>query len=433
MGAIIVTVDQSTPQWIQDLVKENYRLKKLNQNLKVNLARYKQKCLYLNAAMSLVPQNVWWVDEAGNFVFVNAEMTSLFDNEMTAQQLQNRNAYDFFRRAMPEHEVEKIIENDRYVNKSGGTVVFEENFTINGITRTFLSYKKSIYNYLDRKRGVIGVGIDITDRKLAEDALKDAMDHVEHVNDEKNQFLQNIRHDIRTPISNILGAAEVMQQMDSDPTQAEFLDAIVSSGNHLMGLFAQLLDFSKMSTEETPINLEDIDIAELLKEVQSNTYMAAHKKKLSFELDVATDIPGKVALDRMRLFRILTNLLNNAVKYTDEGSVKLAVGSLCDGKQIYFDVIDTGVGIAKKDFKKIFEPLTRLVNSHTGRYDGLGLGLSIVDRFVRELHGRIHLHSQKDKGSEFRVIVPCDWKQAEEEIKTSLDRQNADLETAPID
>ncbi len=401
-----MNIDHNTPQWIHDLVKENYRLRKLNQNLKANLARYKQKCLYLDSAMSLVPQNVWWIDETGVFVFVNAEMASLLNEELTAQQLMNENAYDFFRSAILDDEVDKIIENDQYVNDFGGTAVFEETYTIAGQTKTFLTYKKSIYSYLDRKRGVIGVGIDITERKLAEKTLQEAMDQVERVNDEKNQFLQNIRHDIRTPISNILGAAEVMKQMELDSVHAEFLDAIISSGNHLMGLFSQLLEFSKLSTEVTPVCNEKVCLHELLKEVQATTYMSAHKKAIDFELRIAEHVPSHIVVDRMRLFRVLVNLVNNAVKYTDDGFVKLIVGSLCQDKQIYFDVIDSGVGIVKKDFKKIFEPLTRLVNSHTGRYEGLGLGLSIVDKFVRELGGRIHLQSRKNHGSEFRVIIP---------------------------
>ena len=105
------------------------------------------------------------------------------------------------------------------------------------------------------------------------------------MHDEENQFLQNIRHDIRTPISNILGAAEVMQQMDLDPTHAEFLDAIISSGNHLMGLFTQLLEFSNLNTEKSPLTLESVCLETLLKEVQSTTYMEARKKGLDFSLD----------------------------------------------------------------------------------------------------------------------------------------------------
>jgi len=257
----------------------------------------------------------------------------------------------------------------------------------------------------------VGTIQDIEERKQFENELIKATQQAEESGRIKEQFLANMSHEIRTPMNSIIGFTELLLKNRSNLTsdQIQYLNTIQLSGNNLLTIINDILDFSKMESGNMPIENVRFDLINLIGDTFHSLEHMAKNKDLSFSYDIDKSVPRYVNSDFVRLNQVLVNLLNNAVKFTERGFIKLSVKSPKTTKKkrfIRFIVEDTGIGIEKEKINTIFNSFTQ-ANSKTARkYGGTGLGLAIVKKIVELMKGTVEIESKIGRGTKFAIELP---------------------------
>jgi signal transduction histidine kinase len=242
-------------------------------------------------------------------------------------------------------------------------------------------------------------------RRELEMATNLALKHeAESANRAKSAFLAGMSHELRTPLTAVLGYAELLAKRSPDPFSRECAAQIVSSGGHLLGLLNDLLDLAKVEAGRVDVHPAPVAVAEVVAEAAGLHAASAEQKELSLTTSIAPDVPATIVSDRVLLRQILTNLLNNAIKFTDGGSVALSVGRVED--RVVFAVADTGPGVAPELSEVIFERFRQGDAFLTRRHGGTGLGLALVKDLVGLLGGRVWLESTPGHGATFRFDIP---------------------------
>ncbi len=249
-------------------------------------------------------------------------------------------------------------------------------------------------------------------------------------NKAKSEFLANMSHEIRTPMNGILTAVEIIQKTDNEKKQKDFLKIIKVSADSLLQIINDILDLSKI--EAGKLQLEEIpfDLREILNDVTQLIFLSASKKGLASELIIEQDVPQYIKGDPLRLKQILLNLLSNALKFTEKGTIQVLVKreqvNAAEQENIIFSVKDTGVGIDEEKQEIMFRKFSQADSTITRKFGGTGLGLAISKRLVEMMNGKIDFKSEAGKGSEFYFRVPVE-RANEEEIQTcELGKREAD-------
>jgi PAS domain S-box-containing protein len=246
-----------------------------------------------------------------------------------------------------------------------------------------------------------GVNIDVTD-------LTEATHKAEHANRAKSQFLANMSHEIRTPMNAVIGLSYLMAQTDLGPEQSGYLEKIQASSNLLLAVINDVLDLTKIEASELIVERIPFSPYSLLRGLSDVIALEASAKGIAFDIEVSEELPIALQGDATRLGQILTNLLANAVKFTDKGAVTLRVSLLkqtSSSATLCFVVSDTGIGITPEAQARLFMPFAQADASITRRFGGTGLGLSIVKSLVSLLGGEVRLESTPGAGSQFTVAL----------------------------
>jgi PAS domain S-box-containing protein len=250
-----------------------------------------------------------------------------------------------------------------------------------------------------------GLIVDITESKQAESELKSARLAAEQANCAKSQFLANMSHEIRTPMTAILGYADLLAQPESDPALAqECIHTIRRNGQHLAELINDILDLSKIESGAMSVESVPTQIPQLLDDIQTVLGTRAKQKALTLDLDVSRDVPAVILCDPTRLRQVLINLVGNAVKFTEHGSVRVEARFAEGGRPtLCLRVIDTGIGMSPEQTARLFKPFQQGDNTMTRRFGGTGLGLAISKRLVEMMQGSIRVSSVPGQGSTLEV------------------------------
>lgn len=244
------------------------------------------------------------------------------------------------------------------------------------------------------------------------DALEKKTKEAEEANRMKSIFLSNMSHELRTPLNSILGLARLMlddYQVTQDQRHKEYLDIILRNGENLLDLINDILDLTRIESGREEMKFTPIKVKDFMDKLVLSITPLTQKKNLTFDVDLQ-DAPETIVTDQRRLNQILTNLLGNAVKFTEQGGITLKCTKKIteDRDYIIIDVTDTGIGIPKGYEKIIFEPFKQVDGSYTRKYGGTGLGLSISQKLAQILGGDISVRSELGKGSTFTLTLPVD-------------------------
>lgn len=263
---------------------------------------------------------------------------------------------------------------------------------------------------LNGKNVMLSIVRDITERKQYEQKLILAKEKAEEADRLKSAFLANMSHEIRTPMNAIIGFGEILKQNDIDNQDMRvYTDIIFKNSLHLLSLINDIVDFSKIEANQVNIVISECNINQLLRDLQVNAMSLLHNySKSNIEISIETPLADNEAIietDGMKLQQVLSNLINNAVKFTNDGYIKMGY-AITNAKMVEFYVKDSGIGIDKQVHEKIFERFVQVKEKSTFHLSGTGLGLAICRNLVEMMGGNIRLESDKDEGAAFYFTHP---------------------------
>lgn len=292
-----------------------------------------------------------------------------------------------------------------------------------GNYRWVLEQIKLIRDRTGKPLEILGYLIDITERKKFELELQQAKEAAEAANQAKSVFLSNMSHELRTPLNSILGFTQLMSyETNLDPAAQERLEIVNRSGKHLLDLINDILDLSKIESGRMTLNYSDFDLRNLLNSIEEMLQVKVLFKEFKLIFEIEPELPKFVHTDEKKLYQVLVNLLGNAIKFTNQGSVILRVRAQQiekDSCHLNFAIEDTGVGIAPEEINKLFKVFEQ-TSAGNNLSQGTGLGLAISQKLVQLMGGQIDVHSTLNQGSTFSFEIVVDLSQVEPLSSTSI-------------
>lgn len=387
-----------------------------------------EESLFSQAMIDSMPGIVYFYDDQGRFLRWNKnfEIVSGYSHEEVAG-MHPLQFFDDTHQPLLEDSIARVF--------SDGEASVEAPFVSKDGTRTphFFTGRSVIY---EGRTCLVGVGIDVSDRRKAEDALREMNENLEQMISErtselqaaviraeaadriKSAFLATMSHELRTPLNSIIGFTGIVLQELAGPLtteQSKQLGMVQGSARHLLELINDVLDLSKIEAGQLEVRSEIFDIRHSVSQIMESLKPMADKKQLDLSCTIEPDVPDRMLGDKRRTEQILINLLNNAIKFTDTGSVTLTVsvsatpglsGNADNGPAVSLSVNDTGIGIKPEDLSSLFQPFRQLDSGLTRQHDGTGLGLTICRRLTDLMGGRMTATSEWSVGSCFTAIIP---------------------------
>ncbi|SDF68819.1 hypothetical protein SAMN04488589_1124 [Methanolobus vulcani] len=388
----------------------NGELKGIN-GLMVDIARLKQVEVRLKEErdraqnyLDIVGVIILAIDTEGNIKLINKKGCEIFGKEEC--HLISSNWFDL---AYPDEEKEvwKKDYNSFIQGKEAFKPYFEATIQTKDGERIFAWHNRCINDKDGNITGVLSSGNDITERKKAEQALVFAKLISENANRTKRQFLSNISHELRTPLNLIIGYSDLLYEDYVGTTtkeQKEYLEVVKRSGNRLLLLLNSMIELSAIEEGKVELNLKDFSVPVILKDIKNSTLPMAKKKHIDLQFCIDENIKT-IKADKNKFKTVLYNLINNAIKFTNEcGNIKVDITK--DRQMINVSVKDDGIGIKQENIEKLFQPFSQIDSSLNRKFEGAGLGLSIVKEFVEMHGGNVNVESEINKGSNFSFTIP---------------------------
>ncbi len=370
---------------------------------------------YHEDIVSLMPGHVYWKDKDGVFLGCNLQQAkdAGFD---TPADMVGKTDYD-----MPwSIQASYLRDIDRQVMQSGRPHTIEELFELpNGSKKVYLSKKIPLHDNNNKVSGILGISFDITERKQLEENLLEAKEQAEAANKAKTEFLENMRHDIRTPLTGIVGFAEIIKKKTHEKPVKEYADNLIASSHALLDFLNEILDAIKVLSGDLPKVRRKFSLFDITSKILQLVKPRALEKQITLNFHVDKNIPKYVIGDPARTHRILMELITNSLNFTSKGGVTVTIEKVKQqGREIVIkcSIKDTGIGIPIDKQEDVFLRFNRLTPSYKGIYKGAGLGLTIVKQFIDDINGEIYCQSQEGEGSTFICLIPLTESLLDDEI-----------------
>ncbi len=383
----------------------NSLLTKTSEDLEIALNQLKNQADELNILINTIPAMVYFKDSKLRYRLANKAFLDF--SGLTKEELIGKSLHNIFKDYVPfgdyEKKEQKVIEQ--------GKLYFhiEEQLQKNNKTIWVHTNIAPVRNQKGKIIGLIGVSWDITDQKNYEQTLTKAKELAEEGERIKDQFLTNMSHEIRTPLNGIIGMAEVLENTELNENQKEYLYILKNSGEHLINLINDVFEYSAIEKGEIKPGYDIFNLKDLLHQIIDLFKPQIEKKGLSLTYEIKS--PDYIKSDKKLIEKIIRNLISNAVKFTDKGSISLSVNQISqkekDNITLHFSIKDTGIGIQPQHLGRLFGSFTQVDNSTTKKYQGTGLGLAISKKLVEMLKGKIGVESKWKQGSEFWFEIPA--------------------------
>ncbi|CEG56166.1 ATP-binding protein [Legionella fallonii] len=385
--------------------------KKTIQKLNHKIEELSAENFQLKNLVDTLPGDIYWKDTKGVWLGLNTRcVESLyrlgFINEIDKKQVIGKTDYQLF----DQKSASGYRQTELEVMKKGAELSREELAHLpSGEIVTLLSTKRPLWDKDGKIIGIIGNTIDISRLKKIEMELHQAKEAAEVANHAKTAFLANMRHDIRTPLSGIVGFSEIIKSESTEPNIKEHAANLVASSHALLDLLDEVLEAVKISSGEIPLLKRKFNLVQNFEHITALYSAKAQEKGLNLSFTIDDSLPKFVIGDKIRVHRIVLELVGNALNFTQVGHVTIAV-ILAKREHrnltLKITVTDSGIGIPQEKQQEVYIQFNRLTPSYQGIYKGSGLGLYIVKKFIEELGGEIYVESELDKGTCFTCLIP---------------------------
>ncbi len=390
--------DEGNVIGLQGISRDITEKKLLEETLKYRDAR-------MDALFESMPNVVWFQDLDDNYVIANEHYRKKYN---IPEDAIGRNAYEVLKKnntLTPKEMMEKQ-ELEKFVKETRKAVTYMSRLEIQKKSNVATkAYKVPVIGKNGEYYGILAVAHDVTELEAAKTAAEEA-------NKAKSEFLAKMSHEIRTPMNGILGFIQLLEKTNLDEQQYEFIKEVQKSSSILLNAIDEILDFSKIEAGKLTFEEITFNVQHLIEDVAVIASANVDKEKVEVFAYCHKDVPENVIGDPSRLKQILNNIVNNAVKFTERGSIRISLSLIEEkdkarGKEVnlLFEVEDTGIGISKKYLEQIFDTFSQADNSTTRKYGGTGLGLPISKTLVTMMKGTIFAESKLNKGSTFKFNV----------------------------
>lgn len=347
---------------------------------------------YLQDIISAVPGSIYWKNKNGVYLGCNEFMARTAG--LTPSEIIGKTDYELW-----PSQAEELCKNDKRVMELGESIRIEEEVTLtNNKKRYFIVDKMPLRDPDGNLNGIIGNSMEITDIKETQAALESA-------NSAKTEFIANMSHDIRTPLTGVIGMSKIMEDKTNDAEEKQYAHWVNESGKQLLSLLNGILDvISAENVNDNDLLNETFDLYRSIQDIAELETPTIKLKKLDLIINISENVPQYLVSDPTKLHRILLNLVGNSIKFTEKGYISIDVElleRLEDSVRLRFNVIDTGIGIPEELQSKVFDRFFRVNPSYKGVYKGHGIGLHIAQSYVELLGGEIKLVSQVNQGTTF--------------------------------
>ncbi|KTD33266.1 sensory box histidine kinase/response regulator [Legionella nautarum] len=387
--------------------------KESKQNLIFALGKYTKELtakqveyLQLKNVVKYAPGLFYWKDKNSVYLGCNEGFANLAGLESSAEVV-GKTDFDLIWK----DRAQLYVDVDQEVIRTGkARLNHEENIAVSqGQTITAITNKVPMYDNQHNVIGILGITTNITEQKRLLEDLKRAKENAESANQVKTEFIANMSHDIRTPLSGIIGMSRFLEEKASNEEEKQYARWVNESGEQLLKLLNGVLDVvSAAHLSEHDIQAECFNLRQSINDIVQLEKPTIFQKNLKFKVDIDEEIPQFIVCDRFKLNRILLNLVGNAIKFTEHGYIGLSVKQISKQQDIVnlkFSVSDTGPGIPKTLQSKVFERFYRISPSYKGDHQGHGVGLHIAEKYVALMGGEIELESVEGKGTTFYFTI----------------------------
>lgn len=405
----------------QCMVKDITEKKMVEQELNESESRRKENEYRLNAILDNSTALIYIKDLKGRYVMTNKRFKAFFG--LSDEMVIGQTDYDFNTKELADY----FTKTDEQVTRTLRPIETEELIDTPWGNRNLLLHKFPLLTPDGILLGVSGIATDVTDKTELQKQTIAALQKAESAQQIQEQFLANMSHEIRTPMNGIQGMTRLLLETSLSDEQKHFTNIISRSLNNLVVIVNNVLDFSNLQAGKLVLDSHTFDLPELLEEVKKYFESTLANKKLDFILSIDTAVPQLVKGDSFRLKQILTNLIGNAIKFTNEGEIKLQVSTPEKNTQnilVRFVLSDTGIGIPKDKLQTVFESFAQAGKKISTGYGGAGLGLTISKGLLEIQGGSISAESEPGVGSVFTFQIPFG-----EGIKEQTEKSQSDYES----